>query len=298
MSAAGDIDNPVEVYLAPLAPKSQRCMRAAIAIVESLLCPHSARATFDWARVTRGHALAARAAITDRYGPAYVNRMLSAMRGVLKVAWRLGQLPADEYAVIEDLKHVKVDATPRGRVLSMGELRALFGACAADKRPRGFRDAALLAVLCMGLRRGEVVALDLSDYSTALKELCVRGDQRRKIRIVYAPPGCARALAAWLALRGHEPGPLFLPINRGDRMGSRRLHDQTVLNVVDLRAGQAGVSHFAAQDLRRTFIDGVLSRGDVVLAQQLVGHATPQTTVRYDQRRTHRRAPTLEVPYR
>ena len=63
-----------------------------------------------------------------------------------------------------DLPAVRGERLPRGRALSRGELRALFESCRKGS-PSDLRDAALIGVLyAAGLRRAEVVALDVSDY--------------------------------------------------------------------------------------------------------------------------------------
>jgi site-specific recombinase XerD len=63
----------------------------------------------------------------------------------------------------------------KGRALSKGELAALFEAC-NPTTAGGARNAALLGLLYGGgLRRAEVVALDLGDFDTETGKLVVRG---------------------------------------------------------------------------------------------------------------------------
>jgi site-specific recombinase XerC len=83
---------------------------------------------------------------------------------------------------------------------------------AADRRTAtGARDAALLELLYgCGLRRAEVVALDLADYDHADGSLRVRG-KGNKERRAYLAAGAQAALDDWLQLRGDTPGPLFWP---------------------------------------------------------------------------------------
>ena len=115
------------------------------------------------------------AALAERYAPASANLMLSALRGVLKEAWLLGQLTAEEYQRAANLKTVGGETLPRGRALAPGELRALFRVCAEDRRPAGARDAALIAALYGGgLRRSEVVALLLAAYDPTHQALTAR----------------------------------------------------------------------------------------------------------------------------
>src|SRR5262245_28405987 len=102
-------------------------------------------------------------------------------------------------------RDVSPGVSPRqGRALAFGELRALFAACAADPSLRGWRDAAMLTVLCGGgLRRAEVVSLDLADYDNETGTLTVHG-KGRKERAVYATNGTHEALAAWLTACGRS----------------------------------------------------------------------------------------------
>ncbi len=197
---------------------------------------------------------------------------------------------------------VRGTTLPSGCALTIGELRALFEICVQDRKPHGARDAAMIAVLYgAGLRRSEVVALNLSDYDAASGEIKVRRGKGRKARKCYAPAGCVMALERWLKVRGDAAGALFCPIAKGNRMFIRHLTDQAVLFVLTKRAKEAGVLQFSPHDLRRTFIGDLLDAGaDISTVQQLAGHANVQTTARYDRRgeQTRKRAvELLHVPY-
>jgi site-specific recombinase XerC len=96
---------------------------------------------------------------------------------------------------------------PVGRALTTRELQKLFCACAKDQRLAARRDAALLAILYGGgLRRSEVVALDVADYNPETAELRVREGKGHKDPAAYGANGAKAALDAWLAVRGPEPG--------------------------------------------------------------------------------------------
>jgi integrase len=227
--------------------------------------------------------------------------MLAALRRVLKEAWRLGQMSAENFHRAADVPTIKAQTLPRGRALSSGELRALFESC-ADGTKAGVRDAALMAILYAGgLRRSEAVGFDLSDFNPEDGALTVRGGKGRKDRVVYASNGSADALADWISLRGPEPGALFFPVNKGDRITARRMTDQALLWMVRRRADDAGVSRFSPHDLRRTFVSDLLDAGaDLSTTKRLAGHASEATTGRYDRRGEEAKkkaAQLLHVPY-
>src|SRR5262245_29708162 len=90
--------NPAAVFLARLAPGSRRTMRGALETVAAILT--SGRATadqIDWSALRYQHVAAIQHALASRFRPATANKVLSAVRGTLKDAWRLGHLTADEY---------------------------------------------------------------------------------------------------------------------------------------------------------------------------------------------------------
>jgi integrase len=214
-----------------------------------------------------------------------VNRFLAALRGVVRESWRLGYIDAEELRRVEDIGSVKATTLPTGRALSMAEIQKLIGAC--DRAtPGGSRDAAILAILFgAGLRRSELVALELADYSRETGELVIRAGKGRKDRMAYATNGSARLLGEWLSHRGNAPGPLFVGENKVGGIGTGSLTPQAVYKMLGILAKRAGVAAFSPHDLRRTFISELLDRGaDLSAVQALAGHSSVTTTTRYDRR--------------
>ena len=124
--------------------------------------------------------------LSDRTGkplsPATINKILSALRGVLREAWRLGLMNAEDLARAVDVEPVKGSRPLRGRALAHREVVALFDACARDSSPTGTRDAVILALgLGAGLRRAEIVGLQLADVKLDLEIIRVLG-KGKKIR--------------------------------------------------------------------------------------------------------------------
>jgi integrase len=241
----------------------------------------------DWEALRYQHTQAVRARLASALAPATVNKTLAALRGVLREAWRLGLMDAEHYHRAADLPVLRGERLPRGRALARRELQRLFEACARDESANGRRDAAVIAVMYGGgLRRSEVVALDLADYDPDACQLRVRDGKGRKDRFVYATSGVKLALAEWLAVRGDAKGPLFWPADgRGRPLVTRRMSDPAVRLLLQRRAKQARVRAFTPHDLRRSFISDLLDAGaDMATVQRLAGHANVQTTSRYDRR--------------
>lgn len=297
--------NPAAVYLARLGPGSRRAMKQALDTMAGMLTGGQGGdgGSLAWHALRYQHTQAVRARLAETYSPATVNKMLSALRGVLKESWRLGLMSAEDYQRAADVQVIKNDTLPKGRALTGGELSALLRACESDAGPAGVRDAAMLALLYGGgLRRSEVVALDYADFEQESGALVVRRGKGNKDRTAYATNGTADALADWLSVRGDQAGSLFLAVGKGGHVLSHGLTGQAVLYILARRAKQAGVSNVSPHDLRRTFVSDLLDRGaDIVTVQKLAGHASVQTTARYDRRgeaQKRRAAELLHVPYR
>ena len=293
--------HPAAVYLAGLAEGSRRSMLQALNVTAGLLSGGKDTAgSLNWAGLRYQHTQAVRAELEGRYSPASANKFLSALRGVLKEAWRLGLIASEDYRRAVDLKPVKGERLPKGRAVTSGELRSLFFNCQADNGPAGRRDAGLIAILYAGgLRRSEAVALDLEDYEAGAVR--VRHGKGNKARQVYLSEGAQKALESWLGLRGSEAGPLFLPVNKGGKVISRRLTAQAIFKALGVRALRAGVASFTPHDLRRSFVGDLLEAGaDISTVQKLAGHSKTETTQRYDRRgeETKKKASALlHVPF-
>ena len=287
IEAQASDNHPALVYLARLAPGSRRTMSEALSVIAGKVSAgHSTLWTLAWHELRYQHTAALRSVLAEQYAPATVNKMLAALRGTLKECWRLGLVSAEDFHRAADLPAVRGSVLPRGRALSAGELRALLQICAQNKTTAGRRDGALVATLYgAGLRRSEAVALEVRDYVVETGALTVRSGKGRKDRMAYAPSGCRGALEAWLAARGSEAGPLFVPINKSGKLTPRAMSDQAVLYILRKRAREGGLAAFSPHDLRRTFIGDLLDAGaDIATVQQMAGHANVQTTARYDRR--------------
>lgn len=277
-------EHPAAVYLSSLAPGSRPTMRQALDAIAKILTSNQCDAlTLDWAALRYKHTAALRSILMEMYAPATANKMLSALRRVLKEALRLEFMDARDFERAVDIPNIKGSQELKGRCLSADEIDALMQVCFADPTPIGYRDGALIAILRgAGLRRGEVVKLTLSDLVNS--SLKIRKGKGGKDRTVYLPDSALKVIEDWLEIRGREAGALICHINKSGAVTLRQLTPQAVLFILQKRGKEAGVENFAAHDFRRTFISELLDNTDIVTVQKLAGHASPELTSRYDRR--------------
>jgi integrase len=148
---------------------------------------------------------------------------------------------------------VKQESAKPGRSVSADEVRALLQACMTDSSPAGIRDAAMIAVaFATGMRRAELCALQWEDvasiedgYTLALR--ATRGQMRQ----VTVYNGAGDYLRDWLALRGERPRALFLAIRKGGTILEHGLGTQSVQEMLERRAAEAGITDVHWEDIRR-----------------------------------------------
>lgn len=295
--------HPAQVYISSLSEGSVPTMKQALDAIASLITNGECDAiTLNWAALRYQHTSAIRTALKQRFAPATANKMLCALRRVLKEALRLDLIAPVDYAKAVDIASVKATRKLRGRALSSAEIAALMKVCLEDPTPVGSRDAALMAILrAAGLRRAEAVNLDLKDLDVNTGALEIRNGKGKKDRTVYLSRAALAVVQDWLAIRRKKPGPLLYPIRRGGHLETHRMSAQAVLLIVQKRAEMAGVENFSPHDFRRTFCSNLLDAGvDIVTVQNLAGHASPVTTSKYDRRGDdpkRRAVELLELPY-
>lgn len=295
--------NPMLVYLSQLSTSSRRTMRGSLEKIAKIISAGELDAiNFPWAELRYQHTQAIYTQLSETYAFNNANKMMAALSRVLEEAWKLGQMSAEDYHRAIAIERKTGQRLLKGRALSVGEVQALFNVCAQDKSVKGSRDAALIAVLYgAGLRRSEVVAMDLCDWNMVDNCLTVRSGKGDKDRTTYLDDGATAALMDWLIWRRDAPGALFYPTRKGSKVESRRMTDQAVLDILRQRGKEAQIPSFSPHDFRRTFISNLLDRGaDISTVQKLAGHASPVTTARYDRRgeaAKRKAANLLHTPY-
>lgn len=283
--------NPAFAYLRSLGSyKSQQTMYSFLNIVAKLV-NQSDIAQFEWGALRRHHIHGVIAILreSDR-APATINTYLSALKGVAFEAWTLGLIDTDSFQHIKLIRSVKGFRLPKGRSLTTTEIRAIFTICENDTEPKGLRDAAIFAVLVgCGLRRSEIVSLDIDNINYADQSLRVIGKGNNE-RLAFMPPGTLLRLSDYTTkIRGTLPGALFQRIRRFGSLTSQRMTDQAIYHILEKRRIEAGIEYFAPHDLRRSFATIMLENGeDIITLKDAMGHASVVTTQKYDRRSDHR----------
>lgn len=285
LSAALGAPSPVATYLATLAPISRRTMLDSLQRMANLLAPDGYDAwSFPWTDLHYEHLQALRTKLAERYAPATANKHLAAIRGVLREAFRLGQLPPETWERIRLVKSVRGSRPPAGRSLTRGEVGAMFAAC-DPATARGARDAAALALLYgCGLRRAELQGVLRTDLDAVAGTVLVRG-KGNKFRIAPMPAGTLAALLAWTKILGDTDGPLIVATTRGGACLGRSLSERGIAIMLNRLARVARIRPLSPHDLRRSFATQLLDLGvDLAMVKILMGHASIATTTRYDHR--------------
>jgi integrase len=295
--------SPAAAYLEQLAPGSQKAMREALSTLVSVACGvarsaarigrgQRARASspldahsFPWGKLRYAHALVIRETLVrEGYAPKSINRMLAALRGTMREAFKMGLYgaDADEYARALSVRNVQGGRRRRPRIITPAEWRALFDCC--DSSARGRRTAAFLVMLRQGgLRDWEAAGVDVADYEPATGALYVARGKGDKQRTVWISHEGKEAIAAWLELRGTAPGPLLCPVDRLGRVQIQRPTTEALRQWWHDLAAIAGVPSSWPHCARATAITEIAERDGAHVAQQYAGHARLDQTGDYIQ---------------
>ena len=74
-----------------------------------------------WQRLRRPHVLKVWSLLGENYRPAGANRMLAALRRVLREWWHSGLISTDDYQAAAGVRARRGESESRGRDLSVGE---------------------------------------------------------------------------------------------------------------------------------------------------------------------------------
>ena len=283
---------PVALYLQQLAASSRQTMRYVLQdAADRLGVDDVAIEEFPWHQLQPGHITALVAALrTDGYAPNTSSLYVNAIRGVMNQAWQQSLITQDQLLKIRAVKAGGGSRLIKGRNLRRTLIRELMDVCAADPRPQGLRDAAIIAILYgSGMRKSESVNMDLRQVNMAERSLQVLGKGNKEL-IKFAPAWAFEKLQVWLDFRREQLPEgvsddtfLFNRIRRGSHITRERITKHAIYYIAKQRGKQVGVD-IMPHDFRRSFITRVIEEYDVSIAQKLAHHANIATTVRYDMR--------------
>ena len=201
-------------------------------------------------------------------------RKLSAIKSFYKyLTVRTKQLQENPVA---DLEYPKLRKS-LPKYLTMEQASSLLRSVSGVNEKRDY--AILMLFLNCGIRRSELVGLNISDVYEDRIRVVGKGN---KERFVYFGTPCRKAIDAYMAERKEK----VLTDNRalfGSRNGNR-ISVTAVHRLVDKALKQAGLdsTQFSAHKLRHTAATMMLSGGvDVKTVQEVLGHENLNTTQIY-----------------
>ena len=277
--------NPAEAYLATLGSfVSQVTVASRLNIVARLVgCEDLTKC--DWEKMTYAAVLKIMHDLrTSGRGASTINSILSAVKQVARQSWLLHMMDKEDYLRIKELKQLRNERLPEGRVLSMIDSHNLLNFKVNEKNSgKSLRDKAIISLMLgCGLRRAEVPALMYENLNLEDASLKLIG-KGNKERIVFIPDQTLEYMKAWLEVRGDEKGVLFGRVFRSGRISLKEMNPSTIEKLLKSHLKEVGVVA-STHDLRRTFATRMLDQVDVLIVKEAMGHASVNTTARYDRR--------------
>lgn len=211
---------------------------------------------------------------------ATVNRRLAALRSLVKLARTLGLV---SWAL--EVENIKMTPYRDTRGPGRTAFKAMVSEVKNEKRNKAARGKAILRLLFdLGLRRGEVAALDLADLDLNASLVAVMGKGRSEKVNLTLPDPTRAAIIEWLSVRGITPGPLFLNFDHAGKGG--RLTGTSIYRIVRSLGERLGMK-VRPHGIRHSAITEALTAtgGDIRATARFSRHKNVQTVLIYDDNR-------------
>ncbi|MGI9146440.1 MAG: site-specific integrase [Chloroflexota bacterium] len=203
--------------------------------------------------------------------------MVTALRSFLRFLHVEGVLAQSLVSAVPSVAGSRLAGLPKG--LAAGQVQQLLTSC--DRRTAvGRRDFAVLTMLVrLGLRAGEIVALELGDMDWRTGELRVRGKGNRCERLPL-PVDVGLAMVGYL--RAGRPASSCRQVFLRTRAPHRALTSGGVTSIVIGAAQKAGLPPAGAHRLRHTAATAMLRAGAPLMEiGQVLRHRSLLSTAIY-----------------
>ena len=190
-----------------------------------------------------------------RLAPATVNRHISTLRSLTKLARMLGLITW--MIEIPNVRHERRRST-LGPTLA--QVRQMLAATSGESEAET-RDAAIVTTFfCLGLRVAELCRLDLRDIDLPGHTAWILGKGRREKELIPLPAPVVTTIRRYLVYRGPAAGPLFQSRGNRGKHHDQRLETRSVLRIVRELGQKIGL-HVWCHGLRHTSITTAAEHG-------------------------------------
>jgi len=227
----------------------------------------------------------------QQYKPATIALKLAVVRRFYQAAVEKGLISLNPAAGVKPPRE-KFDPAEKITYLEAEEVEILFGVIPNDGSLKSARDRVMLGIMALeGTRTVELHRADIASIVRQGKNLGVRVEGKRSIRVVPLTPDLANMLVEYLHQREtrgevlQPTKPLF--ISTGNNSRGNRISRRGIRTIVDTYLKLANLKHtpgrtISAHSLRHTAGTLALRSGaDLRQVQDLLGHSDPRTTSIY-----------------
>ena len=227
----------------------------------------------------------------QQYKPATIALKLAVVRRFYQAAVEKGLIAINPAAGVKPPRE-KYDPAEKITYLEAEEVEILFGTIPHDGSLKSARDRLMLGIMALeGTRTVELHRADIASVVRQGKNLGVRVEGKRSIRVVPLTPDLAHLLVEYLHQREtsgevlQPTKPLF--ISTGNNSRGKRISRRGIRTIVDHYLQLADLKHtpgrtISAHSLRHTAGTLALRSGaDLRQVQDLLGHSDPRTTSIY-----------------
>ncbi|OBU31449.1 tyrosine-type recombinase/integrase [Photobacterium kishitanii] len=230
------------------------------------------------------------------YSPSTVENTYRMLCGVAEHHWLAENMTVERLQRIKAIKLAKGSRNSSGRFITFDDLDSMLSIIDSHPNPiRITRDKAMISLMFYsGLRRQEIVNLRVCDIDWSEFFISVIGKGNKERVVPFSPDSeAANYLREWINILTDSDSDseaefadqhVFTKVSKSKRVTKSSLTTQSVNDVckwISVRLSKTISPH----DFRHTAATNLLKQGhDLLTVSAVLGHASPNTTQRYDKR--------------
>jgi len=187
-----------------------------------------------------------------------INRNLSSIRSMLQLARTVGMISWNLEVKNEPIEPYR-DCSGPGK----SNISRMLDHLEKNPSKKSIRDRAVVrCAFDLGLRRAELVTLDLSDLDLENAKISVLGKGHREPQLLSLPQATQQALQAWLNVRGNQDGPLFVSLWRAYGGQQKRLSGDGLRYIIETLGNELGF-RVRPHSIRHTSISSCIQQAQI-----------------------------------